>query len=238
MSEKAAPKFLAPYTCPKCGSTDYDEMHSKDRSEAVGYACRCLRCRTEYTHWSNIDYIPYGVEVDGVTYEYPSSSVPAAPGALSPERASAGKPGPLDRGIIDPETCPRCGHEWTEAVGLDRDREEQEEFLPDEVRSCPECEKRESEHHDGTYRLSYRKSLACVSWTDDAGVEHIVHDTGPLVREAAGDLYRALERITRCAKARGPAGTTVYFISDELMEQAKAGVARAKGGSRGHPDRQ
>ena len=46
---------------------------------------------------------------------------------------------------------------------------------------------------------------------------------------ACPDMYEALLWITRCAKAKGPAGTTVYFISDEKMAAAKAAIAQAEG---------
>lgn len=65
------PKFLAPYTCPKCGGTAYREIGCRDGSHCVGYMCRCSTCQTEYIHWSETDYVPYGVEIGGITYEYP-----------------------------------------------------------------------------------------------------------------------------------------------------------------------
>ena len=45
-------------------------------------------------------------------------------------------------------------------------------------------------------------------------------------------LYDALTALTACAKASGPVGTTVYFISDERMNEAKA-AALAWESSRG-----
>jgi hypothetical protein len=45
-------------------------------------------------------------------------------------------------------------------------------------------------------------------------------------------LYDALAALTACAKTSGPVGTTVYFISDERMNEAKA-AALAWESSRG-----
>lgn len=99
----------------------------------------------------------------------------------------------LEHRKIDPEVCPRCGNDWTEDQGQDRDGQDIEDYLPDTVRSCPECEKNANEHHEGTYSLTYRQTLECVSWTDDEGNEHVVHDTEALTRAAAGDLLKACE---------------------------------------------
>jgi hypothetical protein len=46
---------------------------------------------------------------------------------------------------------------------------------------------------------------------------------------AAPEIYETLKWITRCAKIKGPAGTTGYLISDKVMEQAKAAIERQKG---------
>jgi len=47
---------------------------------------------------------------------------------------------------------------------------------------------------------------------------------------AARELLTALTWITRCARAAGPSGTTMYFISDEAMADAHAAIAKAGGG--------
>lgn len=46
---------------------------------------------------------------------------------------------------------------------------------------------------------------------------------------AAPDLLAAAEMITRCAKTSGPHGTTLYFISDENMDNLTHAIARARG---------
>jgi len=51
--------------------------------------------------------------------------------------------------------------------------------------------------------------------------------TKPISQKVAAELLSALSWITRCAHADGPAGTTVYFISDEFMNAAKKAVAKA-----------
>lgn len=45
--------------------------------------------------------------------------------------------------------------------------------------------------------------------------------------QAAPKLLDALRWITRCAKNRGPVGTTAYIVSDERMAQAQAAVEEA-----------
>jgi hypothetical protein len=47
-------------------------------------------------------------------------------------------------------------------------------------------------------------------------------------RKAAAKLLDALRWITRCAKIRGPAGTTAYIVSDERMAQARTAITEAE----------
>ncbi len=46
---------------------------------------------------------------------------------------------------------------------------------------------------------------------------------------AAPRLRAALEQITRCAKMKGPVGTTAYIISDDRMTEAFAALAESEG---------
>ena len=43
---------------------------------------------------------------------------------------------------------------------------------------------------------------------------------------AHDDLVAALTFITRCAKMKGPVGTTCYIISDAAMDSARAALAK------------
>lgn len=47
-------------------------------------------------------------------------------------------------------------------------------------------------------------------------------------KEIQNEMLYVLEWVTRCASMRGPAGTRPRFISDEIMERAKAVVSEAK----------
>jgi hypothetical protein len=133
----------------------------------------------------------------------------------------------LEHRELDPEVCPRCGCEFTDSVGPDHDSEE-DDWLPAEIRQCPECVKREKDH-GGEYRVYYRKVLISVDWADDDGVDHTMNDTESLVLDAAQELRDVLQEITCCARIQGPAGTTAYIISEERMARARAIVAKAKG---------
>jgi hypothetical protein len=135
----------------------------------------------------------------------------------------------LEHRELDPEVCPRCGCEFTDSLHLDHDGED-DDWLPAEVRQCPECVQREKDH-DGEYRVYYRKVLMSVDWTDDDGVDHTVNDTKSLVLDAAQELHDVVQEITCCAKMQGPAGTTAYIISAERMARAQAALAQAKGES-------
>jgi len=64
------PKYISPYTCPMCASTDHKEIGFCDRGGSVGYDCECATCGTDYTYWENIDYTSYCVEIDGQEYPY------------------------------------------------------------------------------------------------------------------------------------------------------------------------
>ncbi len=72
MSENVTrPKYLSPWICPKCSadcSANADQC--KDLGDATGYLLQCA-CGCEFIHWENVVNMPYGVEVDGETYEYP-----------------------------------------------------------------------------------------------------------------------------------------------------------------------
>lgn len=66
----------------------------------------------------------------------------------------------------------------------------------------------------------------------------IIAEVNDLIKEGAANarliiasprLLKALEFITRCAAMDGPVGTTVYFISDAAMEEARAAVQEATG---------
>lgn len=48
-------------------------------------------------------------------------------------------------------------------------------------------------------------------------------------KNAAAEMFTALDWITRCAHMTGPCDTKAYFISDEWMEKAKTAVRHAKG---------
>lgn len=45
---------------------------------------------------------------------------------------------------------------------------------------------------------------------------------------ALKDLYEALWWVTRSAEMSGPYGTTLYFISDDIMERARLAVFDAE----------
>jgi len=49
-----------------------------------------------------------------------------------------------------------------------------------------------------------------------------------VLTEAAPDLYRLLEWMTRSAKMKSPLETWVYFISAEIMDEARALVEYLK----------
>ena len=51
------------------------------------------------------------------------------------------------------------------------------------------------------------------------------------LRSAAPELLSALEWICNCARINAPAGTKAYIISDQKMAEARAAIAKAKGGA-------
>jgi len=64
-------------------------------------------------------------------------------------------------------------------------------------------------------------------------MKKLKHTPGPWTVESDGTtiaLLTALTWITRCARAAGPSGTTMYFISDAAMADAHAAIAKAGGG--------
>lgn len=64
-----------------------------------------------------------------------------------------------------------------------------------------------------------------------AGNEARIEANAALIQHAVNHLpviLESLEWITRCPKADGPHGTTVYFIAEEHMEKAKVLVAEAQ----------
>jgi hypothetical protein len=69
--------------------------------------------------------------------------------------------------------------------------------------------------------------IICIMGNADAWPVE-AQDNARLI-SACPDMYEALSWIVRCVKARGPAGTTVYFISDEKMEAAKAAIRKGGG---------
>ena len=93
---KGKPKYLAPGTCPRCGSKKVLEngMHG-DTGEAVGYDMRCPVCQLRYVEWHNVTYTPVCVTVDGVDYEYPPQE--PVPNPSSPAEGEEVAPGRLTR---------------------------------------------------------------------------------------------------------------------------------------------
>jgi len=69
------PKYLAPWTCPKCGEDCSSEEHVyKDYVESVRYSITCPKCGCWFHHYETVTYEPASVEVDGVEYDYPQES--------------------------------------------------------------------------------------------------------------------------------------------------------------------
>lgn len=70
------------------------------------------------------------------------------------------------------------------------------------------------------------------SWLGDTGYlgGGATRKANAVLMAAAPELLAALEEITRCCRMTGPAGTTVYAISDARMDAARAAIEKAKGG--------
>ena len=76
-----------------------------------------------------------------------------------------------------------------------------------------ECERIESD--DELYPSAFEQYRAMLEHAKQ--IEVLLHQA-----------TAALEAITRCAKAEGAHGTTVYFISDDKMVAARDVVAKSK----------
>ena len=66
------PKFLAPWTCPKCGETENDH-ETNPSGEGVHWYAKCKTCQLEYEQWTAFDPEPTQVVWQDEDYEIPPS---------------------------------------------------------------------------------------------------------------------------------------------------------------------
>ncbi len=109
------PKFLRPWTCPKCGADCDAELGFKDGEESVGHYLEC-DCGCEFTYWESLTYAPYGVEVDGEMYPFEGDSNKADVSHFLEEYDGIGpKGGALaDLPVDDIVNKLVKNHDWTE----------------------------------------------------------------------------------------------------------------------------
>jgi hypothetical protein len=78
------PKYIAPWTCPKCGEHCGDQPNCfKDFGDSVRYAITCPKCGCWFHHHETVTYKPACVEVDAVQYDYPQEPENATEGCDS-----------------------------------------------------------------------------------------------------------------------------------------------------------
>ena len=70
--QKHTPKFLAPWTCPKCGETENDH-ETNPSGEGVHWYAKCKTCQLEYEQWTAFDPEPTQVVWQDEDYEIPPS---------------------------------------------------------------------------------------------------------------------------------------------------------------------
>jgi len=70
--QKHTPKFLAPWTCPKCGETENDH-ETNPSGKGVHWYAKCKTCQLEYEQWTAFNPEPTQVVWQDEDYEIPPS---------------------------------------------------------------------------------------------------------------------------------------------------------------------